>query len=227
MAFLTKKRLLLLAVPLFCCAFLWASPDVQDLPLLKEADIVFHTSNTSQATAIMLSSHSLYSHMGMITIGKDGKPYVVETSSGGRATPLDKWIERGRLGRITIKRVRDLSPAKAHAVIIWAKRHYAKPYDFFFLEDNKAFYCSELVYDAYAAAGISIGRFQKLSSLSMDNAPARRLVEKRWKKHPVCAARKAENFEACYQIILDGSLVTPVSMAEDEKLETVYSNYLF
>ena len=37
--------------------------------------------------------------------------------------------------------------------------------------------------------------------------------------------RKTANFNACYKLILDQTLVTPASIARDPKLELIYSNF--
>ena len=50
----------------------------KDLPLLKNGDIVFQTSRSSQSSAILLASMSAYSHMGIVEIHSDGTPFVVE-----------------------------------------------------------------------------------------------------------------------------------------------------
>ncbi len=61
--------------------------------------------------------------------------------------------------------------------------------------------------------------------MKINNVAARKLIEQRWRKHPACQTPKTANFNACYQIILDQTLVTPASIARDPKLELIYTNF--
>ena len=76
----------------------------------------------------------------------------------------------------------------------------------------------------YRATGIPVGKIQKVKELDVDNAIVRKLVEKRWKKHPVCKTG-IRRFEDCWNRILEDELITPESVAADTKLVKVRSNY--
>ena len=198
---------------------------VDKLPLLKNADLVFQTDTSSQALAIMYASGSLYSHMGIIKIPESGEPLVVEAVGPVREEPLSRWIRQGIAGQLTIKRIKDLDPAIAQKVLLKAKDYYGRPYDFFFTFDDDKIYCSELVYDAFMGTGISLGKVQKLSDLNTNNFAVQELIEKRWQSYPLCQTMKNKNFEDCKKIILEQPLITPQSIADDPRLETIYSNY--
>jgi Permuted papain-like amidase enzyme, YaeF/YiiX, C92 family len=214
-----------LAVGLF--AWLKATTVVAaDLPALKNGDLVFQHTNGKQDIAIVLASHSPYSHMGMIELHADGKPWVIEAVGPVRSTPLDKWINHGTGGRITIKRIAGLSPEDAAAAIKQAHRYDGLPYDIFFLPSRDQIYCSELVHAAFTEGPkIDIGRVQKVKELNIDSAAVRRLIEARWTRHPLCKAAAAKNFEDCYTLILDQPLATPASIARDSKMQLVFSNF--
>jgi hypothetical protein len=81
-----------------------------DLPPLKNGDLVFQNTRGNQGLAIMLASRSAYSHMGMIELDGEGRPWVIEAVGPVQTIPLDKWIERGTASRITIKRMTGLKP---------------------------------------------------------------------------------------------------------------------
>jgi hypothetical protein len=51
-----------------------SAPDVRD------GDIIFQTSLSSQSVAIQRATHSKYSHMGLIVV-REGTPYVLEASA--------------------------------------------------------------------------------------------------------------------------------------------------
>jgi hypothetical protein len=61
------------------------------------------------------------------------------------------------------------SEGAAEQIVTAAGNLYGKPYDIFFSFNNDAIYCGELPYLAYRAAGISIGKIQKVADLHVDN----------------------------------------------------------
>jgi uncharacterized protein YycO len=198
----------------------------QDLPSLRRGDVIFQTSRSGQSLAIMLASGSVLSHMGIIDIDQEGKKVVLEATTTTRATPLQDWINRGAGGRILVKRLESLSDKQSDAISAEARSHFGKPYDLFFLDGDNALYCSEYVDIAFRrGAEIALGKTQKVSTLDIDNFAARKIIQQRWQRHPACSNGGAKNFEACYAKILDQTLITPQSIAEDPKLVEVFSNY--
>jgi hypothetical protein len=76
-------------------AFLGAEASAgQGVPEVRDGDLIFQTSKSSQSLAIQRATGSPYSHMGLI-FNRDGKPYVFEAVATVRFTPLDQWIARG------------------------------------------------------------------------------------------------------------------------------------
>ena len=227
-----KRRLrttaIIIAI-LLATTYAWltfTSVSAKDLPPLKNGDITFQTSRSSQSSAILLASMSAYSHMGMIEIDKDGMPFVLEAVGPVKSTPLDAWINRGLGGRVAIKRMATLSTQQGQAILQAAHKFDGLPYDLFFMSNTNQIYCSELVALAFAnGATIALGKFQKAKDLYLDNFAAKRLISKRWKKHPLCQTAQTATFETCYAQILQQELVTPDSIFNDPKLELVYSNY--
>lgn len=225
-----KKRIrtmVISIVVIFATAYIWlslTSVSAKDLPILKNGDVIFQTSRSSQSSAILLASLSAYSHMGIIEIGTDGDATVVEAVGPVKKTPLDLWIKKGLGGRIAIKRM-NFDSGTAESILTAAHRYDGLPYDLFFLSTTDQIYCSELVSLAYReGASINLGKLQKASELYLDNFASKRLIQQRWQKHPLCQSTK-ETFETCYTKILDQELITPASIFEDPKLELIYSNY--
>jgi hypothetical protein len=144
-----KKILLTLGVLLVAIAIplrsLLIEPlSAQDTPItdVREGDVIFHTSQSSQSPLIQIGTRSHITHCGIVVI-KDGKPFVLETLKTLVLTPLDKFIARGKDGKYWLKR-----SDKENIKIDYA--HYlGKPYDLAFSFDNDIYYCSELVYDIY------------------------------------------------------------------------------
>lgn len=199
---------------------------VEDLPPLRSGDILFQESGSGQTMAIALASRSLYTHTGIVEMHANGQAYVVEAAQSVQSTPLGAWIARGTAGRITVKRVRGLSEESAKKVLSAAHTYDGRPYDFFFHEDAETIYCSELVRRAFdEGAGIELGHMQSPRDLDIDNAAVRKIIEARWRKHPLCLKQGAASFDACYKIILDQRLVTPAAIARDGQLETLFTNF--
>lgn len=188
----------------------------------QNGDIIFHTSRSNQSYAIMWASKSLLSHVGLIEVDGDDV-FVVEAIGKVSRTPLAKWIARGRLGKYELYRPNDLDPLLASQAVDQAKSYLGRKYDLYFTSDNDEIYCSELIELAYQKARVSLGQFQTVSDLDIDNPIVRRLVQQRWRKHPKCA--DAKDFDQCWNKILKDKLVTPVSIARDSKLTLIKSTY--
>lgn len=202
------------------------SVSAADLPPLKDGDIIFQYSGSSQSLPILLASRSVYTHMGIIEVSGDGGPVVLEATSPVKATPLDQWIDGGDGGRITIKRDPGLTQGQANAILAEARKYLGLPYDLFFLNGRDAIYCSELVHLAFGdGAGISLGKIQKVKELDIDYAPVRKLIEQRWQKYPLCRDGQKQSFDDCYRTILEQELVTPASIARDPRLRMVFTNF--
>ena len=135
---------LLVAIAIPLRSWLIEPLSAQDTPItdVREGDVIFHTSQSSQSPLIQIGTRSHISHCGIVVI-KDGKPFVLETLKTLVLTPLDKFIARGKDGKYWLKR-----SDKENIKIDYA--HYlGKPYDLAFSFDNDIYYCSELVYDIY------------------------------------------------------------------------------
>ena len=144
-----KIVFMVIGIVLACVAFLFRSwliepLSAQDTPItdVREGDVIFQTSQSSQSPLIQIGTRSHITHCGIIVM-RDGRPYVLETLKTLVLTPLDKFIARGKEGKYWLKR-----SDKENIKIDYA--HYlGKPYDLAFSFDNDIFYCSELVYDIY------------------------------------------------------------------------------
>lgn len=178
-------------------------------PGVRDGDIIFHTSRSSQSAAIQRATHSRYSHMGMI-VHRDGRPYVFEAIATVRYTPLDAWIKRGEGGRYVVKRWRDadakLDAAAAKKLRDAAQRYGGRPYDLAFEWSDERIYCSELVWKAYRDAfGIEIGAPQHLRDFDLTDAAVK--------------AKLRERYGAT--IPLDETVISPQAMFDSPLLVTV------
>lgn len=182
-------------------------------PELKNGDIVFQESQSSQSRAISAGTKSPITHMGIIYI-QNNKTYVYEavsplTKSVG-LTPYKSWVNRGRGHRVWVKRldadVKKLDAKTLKKMKRVGRRYEGKPYDTLFQWNDRSIYCSELVFDIYdKALGIKLGKVQKVRDLNLKPKSVQRLIKRRLGN----------------QLNLNEKIITPVSIFNDKRLKTI------
>ena len=174
---------------------------------LRTGDLVFHTSRSQQSAAIQSATDSPLSHVGLVEVTPAGV-FVVEAVQPVKRVPFATWKARGVEGRILVLRPEQLPEEQRAAAVKEAKRHLGKPYDWRFGWDDRAMYCSELARKAYTkAAGVDYGKMERLGSLNVK------------KLGPLLRERYGG------KVPLDLELITPASLAMDERLTVVHSDF--
>lgn len=173
---------------------------------LRDGDIVFQQSKSSQSAAVAAATHSRYTHMGMIRL-RDGKPVVVEAVQPVKETPYAAWVARGVGKHVVVKRfsepLTDDSLKRMHAI---EDSFLGKAYDLAFAWDDERIYCSELVWKVYdRGAGVQLGTVQKLRDFDLTHAAVR--------------AKLAERYGAA--IPLDEDVISPQAIFEDPRLVVI------
>jgi hypothetical protein len=197
--------------------------DEHDLPPLEDGDLVFQTSWVPGAMAIGLASNSWYIHTGIIH--REGSNiYVLHAGQTVTSTPFKEWLDYGIFRRFAVYRYKDMTKQQAKALIRAAKSYYGKTYDHYFSFENESIYCSELEYLAFKDAGMSVGTVERIGDLRINNYFVRKLIEQRWQRYPACMG-KGYDFDTCYEVIMDGKLVTPSSIANDPRMTQIFTNY--
>ena len=198
----------------------------QDLPPLQRGDVIFQNSRSAQSLAILLATDSPFTHVGIVDFDGDGNPVVLEAVKTTRETPLDVWVAQGKDGAVAVYRMEGLTKAQALAATKAARSHFGKGYDPYFYRTEDALYCSELVHVAFRdGMGAALGREQRLGELDLDSAAVRVLIEDRWQSHPACSAGTAQDADSCLALIRDEPLVTPQAVAEDDRLQLIWSSF--
>jgi hypothetical protein len=193
------------------------------LPPLKDGDIIFQTTWVDQSLAIGLASGSVYIHAGII-MNTSGEPRVIEAAATVKETPLHEWIQKGVLRRFTIYRYKNLTSQQAENLLKAANRYYGRPYDHYFSFDNQAIYCSELIYLAYRGAGLPVTPPERVGDLYISNPFTKKLIEQRWQDYPSCKGKDL-TFEQCYGIIMAQEIVTPAHLTGGSHFELIFTNY--
>jgi hypothetical protein len=151
---------------------------------LRDGDIIFQTSQSSQSRAIQLATGSRYSHMGVI-FHRNKKPYVLEAIGRVQYTPLKRWIKRGHKSRYVVKRLRNKNLSRKESIRLRreAEKFLRKPYDLYFGWGDSRIYCSELVWKAYyRALGIKVGPIKKLKTFKLTHPAVKAKIRQRYGK---------------------------------------------
>lgn len=150
-------------------------------PQVRDGDVIFHVSRSSQSQAIQRATGSRYSHMGVI-LHRDGQPYVFEAIDPVTYTPLQRWIARGEGGHYVLKRLRTpLNAQQASQLRKAADAFRGRRYDLAFEWSDQRIYCSELVWKLYdRALGVRIGALQPLRSFKLDDPAVKAKLRERY-----------------------------------------------
>ena len=175
---------------------------------LRDGDIIFHESRSSQSRAIQLATKSRYSHMGILYREGDAW-FVYEAVQPVKLTPLQQWVDRGRGGHFVVKRLRHselLTPSVLARMKKVGERYRGKPYDLYFEWSNQRIYCSELVWKIYKeAVGVEIGRLERLRDFDLSNPVVEKKIRERFGDH----------------IPLDEPVISPAAIFDSNELVEV------
>ena len=167
--------------------------DSFSLKAIKEGDIIFQTSTSSQSKAIQLATNSKYSHVGVIfksirsnqTKNKEEDFVVLEAIQPVKYTPLKEWIQRGENSHFVIKRLRKADEILTDEIIQKMKKVgkdlLGKNYDLYFEWSDERIYCSELVWKIYKKAlNVEVGKLEKLSSFDLSSKEVKEKMKERY-----------------------------------------------
>lgn len=172
-----KRLVAILALTLTCAA----APRLEEQ--LRDGDIIFHESRSSQSRAIQLATKSCYSHMGIL-YRNNGRWFVYQAVQPVKLTPLADWTRRGKDGHFVVKRLRDtraLTPAALARMRIAGDRYRGKNYDLYFEWSDDCIYCSELVWKIYKrGTGLEVGKLQKLREFDLSNDAVKKKMRERY-----------------------------------------------
>lgn len=157
---------------------------VGDFGALREGDILFQQSASTQSRAIQWATHSRWSHCGILL--KRGKRLMVfEAAARVGYAPLEQWIARGVGGSRLVMRLSEkaftLTPERLRALRKAAAAFEGKPYDLFFQWSDKAQYCSELVWKVYKnGLGIRLAPLRKMRDFDFSRPEVRATLRRRY-----------------------------------------------
>ncbi len=197
---------LLTSILVFSSVFL-RSADVQ----LKEGDILFQESQSSQRVELKIITRSKYTHTGIL-FKNNGSYYVLEAIQPVTFTPLRAWINRGKGRHYVVKRLKNagkiITPEALERMRSVGREYLGKNYDIYFQWSDQRMYCSELVWKIYKKAlGIEIARLQQFKDFDLTHPLTRQLIHMRYGG----------------KIPLEETVIAPSQIFDSDKLKTVFS----
>lgn len=179
---------------------------------LKDGDIIFQTSESSQCEAVRLATNSKFSHCGII-FKMGGKSYVLEAVQPVKVTPLTDWISHGKDIEYLIKRLKkpySLDSTKIKKMKDYGFQMINTDYDLYFEWSDEKIYCSELVWKVYKeGAEIQLCDLKKLKEFNLSNPKVKEIMKQRYGN----------------TIPLEQKVVAPSQLADSNILETIVDTY--
>jgi len=136
-----------------------------DVALLRDADIVLRQGRDIVSHIILSQGESTrFSHVGLVFRRGDqllvihAMPAENNVPGGVEIEPFAVFAAADKSTDVAFYRARDLSESAQVAIRDFAFAQIGKPFDEqFLLSDSNKLYCTELVLDAFEAAGLSLG----------------------------------------------------------------------
>jgi hypothetical protein len=178
-------------------------------PTLRDGDLIFHTSQSTQSQAIQLATHSPYSHCGIL-YQTNGEWQVFEAVQLVKLTPLASWVARGQGRHFVVKRLHDAASALTPAALVRLRAAgqpmLGRPYDLAFGWSDDRIYCSELIWKVYdRGLHRQLGHLQQLRDFDLSNPAVQAKLRERYGK----------------ELPLNEPVISPVSVFNSPELVTV------
>ena len=177
---------------------------------LKDGDLIFIKSQSSQSALLKLVTKSEWTHVGLVFKNDKGWD-VIEAVQPVKWTSLYSFVRRSHQYSFEVYRALfDFDPTlvKAHA-----EEQLHKNYDLIFGWDHERWYCSELAWKAYEkGAQEHIGSLQKVGDLEVSDPRVLNEAKKRFNGYGLTF--NAEEW-------LSTEVITPVQMMKSEKVQKV------
>lgn len=136
-----------------------------DTSILRNGDLIFREGISFESRAVLEIDSGAYSHIGILYKGEKGWEVIHavpgETEGGidtVKIEPLAQFLQPDRCVQATTLRT-NTSDEIATRAVRYAKTKVGKPFDNSFdLHDTSAYYCTELIWQAYLRQGIDLSK---------------------------------------------------------------------
>jgi uncharacterized protein YycO len=123
---------------------------------LQNGDFIFQTLDCGPLCDAILEVTPAYenhrfNHLGMVFIENDSIKIIEAAGNSVRVVSLEKFLSNSQKPHF-VGRLKEAFQPLIPKAILFAKAQIGTPYDDAYLYDNEAYYCSELIYDAFLSA---------------------------------------------------------------------------
>jgi uncharacterized protein YycO len=123
---------------------------------LQNGDFIFQTLDCGPLCDAILEVTPAYenhrfNHLGMVFIENDSIKIIEAAGNSVRVVSLEKFLSNSQKPHF-VGRLKEAFQPLIPKAISFAKAQIGTPYDDAYLYDNEAYYCSELIYDAFLSA---------------------------------------------------------------------------
>ena len=160
-------------------------------------------------------------HIGIVTLTPDG-PMVIEARDTVVKTPLKAFIAEGYTHDYVVYRITELDSARAAAVVAAARAMLGRPGDFFLDETPERLYSSELVRLSFLKAGVSLGRTDRMRTLSRGNKNVDAAFGGKWSKSLPCRKRYLDASQ-CWNTVGNYEVAPPQWIMADPQVAEVFA----
>jgi hypothetical protein len=178
---------------------------------LKDGDLVYIKSQSSQSALLKIVTASAWTHTGMAFKNKN-QWEIIEAVQPVKWTSLQSFITRSRDAHFEIHR--PIFSFDAEKVKEYAVAQLGKNYDLIFAWDNERWYCSELTYKAFdKGAQEQIGTPERVGDLNVNDISVLNEAKKRFQSYGMV-------FDA--EVWKNSQVITPVQMMKSDKVRRVF-----
>ena len=214
----TLGKIILVTILVIVCVSFSDKIDIDDIMCskeltndneLKDGDIIFHTSTSSQSNMLKIATTSRLTHVGVIFM-RNNKPYVFEAVQPVKITPLSDFITRGADSKYKIMRYnKPLSKTDINKALKYSRKQLGKSYDLKFQWSDTKMYCSELVYKVFAIGNVYVATPKKFSDYNLESKIVKDAINSRYGN----------------SININEKVVTPVDIYKRSSVKTIFNNY--
>lgn len=182
---------------------------------VKDGDLIFQTSQSSQCEAVRIATNSKFSHCGIIYI-INGEKFVFEAVQPVKLTKLEDWISHGLNNEYLVKRIKSdetiLTKSNLKEMKEYGNKFLNKNYDLYFEWSDDKIYCSELIWKIYKnGAGIELCPLEKLKNFNLKDKKVQTILMERYGNN----------------IPLEEKVISPSQIVDSQILETVINTYKY
>jgi uncharacterized protein YycO len=143
---------------------------------LQNGDLIFQDLDCALCEAIESVTDGYndynFSHVGIVK-RQEGSIWVGEAISAGlHWTPLEEFLERAtrnKTPQVLVMRLKKQHQKRIPAALKFIDSKIGAPYDSVYTYGDDSYYCSELLYDAFAKTGPSLFQLQPMTFKAADS----------------------------------------------------------